>query len=70
MKDQIAKKIEEYRSEQSKLIAKARAYEEAMQQARADSIAFGGAIQACEQLLAICENAERQVGTHEPTHAG
>ena len=55
MKELIAKKLEEYRSEQAKLISKARAHEEAMQQARADALAYGGAIQACEQLLAEIE---------------
>ena len=55
MKELIAKKVEEYRSEQSKLLSQAKEHEDTAQRMRADAIAYGGAIQACEQILAMVE---------------
>lgn len=68
MKELIAKKLEEYRSEQSKLLATAKSHEELAQRARADAIAYGGAIQACEQIMA--ESEKSAAAAPESTPAG
>lgn len=75
MKEVIEKKLEAYRSEQSKLLATAKSHEELAQRARADAIAYGGAIQACEQLLAEIlaatpVNARAEPPAPEPAPAG
>ena len=75
MKELIAKKLEEYRSEQGKLLAAAKNHEDMAQRARADAIAYGGAIQACEQLLAeilaaTTVNARAERPAPEPAPAG
>lgn len=72
MKELIAKKLEEYRSEQGKLLAAAKNHEDMAQRARADAIAYGGAIQACEQILAELESQSGRSASPEtdPTPAG
>lgn len=75
MKELITKKLEEYRTEQSKLLSQAKAHEDAMTRMRADAIAYGGAIQACEQLLAEIlaatpVNARAEPPAPEPAPAG
>ena len=71
MKELIAKKLEEYRSEQGKLLAAAKNHEDMAQRARADAIAYGGAIQACEQIMAEAEKLNGPaVETPESTPAG
>lgn len=66
MKELIAKKLEEYRTEQSKLLSQAKAHEDAMTRMRADAIAYGGAIQACEQILAELESQSGRSASPEP----
>ena len=57
MKELISKKLEEYSTERSKLLSQAKAHEDAMTRMRADAIAYGGAIQACEQIMAESEKS-------------
>ena len=51
----IREKREEYSAQQQAMLAKMREHEESASRARADAIACGGAIQACDQILAEME---------------
>ena len=51
MKDTIHSKKEQYEREQAMLIEKIREHEGIVAKLRNDVIAYGGAIQACDQLF-------------------
>ena len=65
MKDTIHSKKEQYEREQAMLIEKIREHEGIVAKLRNDVIAYGGAIQACDQLLKELSEFNQPVATGE-----